>query len=146
MELLRKNLLYIAWIAVLIGMVGSLYFQYILHFQPCVLCWYQRTAMYPLVIIIGVGILKKDSGFLWSALPLAIIGLLTAIYQNLLYYNILPESAAPCALGVSCTTRYIDLFGFLDVPQLSLLGFVFVIVILLIYRSTIKKEINNINQ
>lgn len=63
MNRIRKNALYIAWVTVLLGMFGSLYFQYILHFQPCVLCWYQRIAMYPLVVIIGVGILKKDNGF-----------------------------------------------------------------------------------
>lgn len=143
MNRIRKNALYIAWVTVLLGMFGSLYFQYILHFQPCVLCWYQRIAMYPLVVIIGVGILKKDNGFLWSALPLSIAGLLTAIYQNLLYYHILPEAAAPCTLGVSCTTRYINLFGFLDVPQLSLLGFAFVTILLLLYRSNINKENNN---
>lgn len=142
MNIIRKNALYIAWAAVLLGMLGSLYFQYVLHFQPCVLCWYQRIAMYPLVIIIGVGILKKDSGFLWSAMPLAVIGLLIAAYQNLLYYHILPESAAPCTLGVSCTTRYIDLLGFLDVPQLSFLGFAFVVVLLLIYRSNFNRENN----
>lgn len=139
MNIFRKNVLYIAWVTALLGMVGSLYFQYVLHFQPCVLCWYQRIAMYPLVIILGVGIMGKDKNFLWSALPLSIVGLLISIYQNLLYYGILPEAAAPCTLGVSCTTRYINLFGFLDVPQLSLLSFIAIIGSLLYYKYSTNK-------
>ncbi len=143
MSFLRRNALYIAWKIALLGMLGSLYFQYILHFAPCVLCWYQRIAMYPLVIILGVGILKKDNSFLWSAMPLGIIGLLTAIYQNLLYYNIIPESAAPCTFGVSCTTRYINWLGFLDVPQLSLLAFAAIIVLLILHRSFVNKNFSS---
>ncbi len=142
MSFLRRNILYIVWGTVLLSILGSLFFQYIQHFQPCVLCWYQRIAMYPLIIIIGVGILKKHVDFLWSALVLALVGLLIAAYQNLLYYHIIPESAAPCTLGVSCTTRYINLFGFLDVPQLSLLSFAVIIVFLFIYYSGFEGEVN----
>lgn len=141
MNYIHKNVLYIAWSSALLFMVGSLYFQYILHFQPCVLCWYQRIAMYPLVILLGVGILGKDKNFLWTAFPLSIIGLLTSIYQNLLYYGILPESAAPCTLGVSCTTRYINWLGFLDVPQLSLISFILIVGCLLYYNNLTKKTL-----
>lgn len=139
MNILQKNILYVAWVIALLATLGSLYFQYILDFQPCVLCWYQRIAMYPLVIILGVGILRKDNSFLWSALPLSIVGLLIGIYQNLLYYGILPESAAPCTLGVSCTTRYINLFGFLDVPQLSLISFIVIVSCIFYYKNQTNK-------
>lgn len=86
--------------------------------------------MYPLVLILGLGILKKDKGLFDYAFPLAIIGWIIALYHNLLYYQILPEAMAPCKAGISCTTRYIEWFGFLTIPLLSLIGFTIILVCL----------------
>src|SRR3989344_2591817 len=101
MEFLKKNSLYIAWAMALMGTVGSLYFSEIRDFAPCQLCWYQRIVMYPLVLVIGAGIILKDRNVFYYAFPLAAIGTLIGVYQNLLYYGVLPEAAAPCTLGVS---------------------------------------------
>lgn len=133
MSWFRRHSIYIAWAAALLAALGSLYFQYVLHLPPCVLCWYQRIAMYPLVIILGAGILQRDKGFVFSALPLSLIGLLIAVYHNLLYYRILPESAAPCTVGISCTTKQIEYLGFITIPFLSFLSFIIIIICLLIY-------------
>jgi len=91
--------------------------------------------MYPLVLILGVGILRKDKNVFDYALPLSIIGWLISVYHNLLYYKIIPESAAPCVAGVSCTTQFIEYFGFITIPFLSFLGFSIIIISLLIYRK-----------
>ena len=45
-----------AWLVALLATVGSLYFSEIAGFVPCTLCWYQRIAMYPLVVILGVAL------------------------------------------------------------------------------------------
>lgn len=103
--------------------IGSLFFSEILHYPPCVLCWYQRICMYPLVIILSVGILRKNKDLPLYVLPFSIIGLLISIFHNLLYYEILPESAAPCTLGISCTTKFIEYFGFITIPFLSMMAF-----------------------
>lgn len=136
-KFIKDNILYIAWITAVVSMAGSLYFSEVLGFAPCTLCWYQRIAMYPLVLIIGLGIIKKDRNFLNYALPLSIIGGATAFYQNLLYYNVISINLAPCVSGVSCTTRYIQLFGFMDIPLLSLASFVVITAALLIHKSGI---------
>ena len=133
---IKKYSLYGAWSVALLSMVGSLYFSNVMNLPPCVLCWYQRIAMYPLVAILAVGIIRKDKNASLYALPLAIIGFITAIYHNLLYYNILPESVAPCTAGISCTTKLIKVFGFFDIPMLSLLGFAFIIILLIINYKT----------
>ncbi|MCA9389895.1 disulfide bond formation protein B, partial [candidate division WWE3 bacterium] len=52
---------YLAWLQALVASVVSLYFSEILHWPPCTLCWYQRIFMYPLVMIIPLGIMRKDS-------------------------------------------------------------------------------------
>jgi len=91
--------------------------------------------MYPLIIVLAVGIWKKDKNVSYYALPLSIFGLLIAVYHNLLYYNIIPESVAPCTLGISCTTRQIELLGFITIPFLSLCAFIAVTLLILAYKK-----------
>lgn len=132
-QLLRDNILYIAWAVALIATLGSLTFSEILHFPPCILCWYQRICMYPLVAILTIGILFKDRLVAFYALPLVAIGWVIAIYHNLLYYNIIPEAAAPCREGVSCTTQYIHWLDFVTIPLLSLTAFTIIGALMLWY-------------
>ena len=120
---LTKNILYLAWAQAIVATLGSLYFSEIRHFTPCVLCWYQRILMYPLVLIIAVGILKHDKKLYQYVYPLSILGFLIAFYHVLLQNGILPESVAPCVLGASCTTKYVGYFGFITIPLLSLVAF-----------------------
>lgn len=115
------------------SMTGSLYFSEVLHFPPCILCWYQRIAMYPLVAIIAVGIIKKDKNLPYYVLPLSVIGGLIAGYHNLLYYQIIPESTAPCLTGISCTTKFIEWFGIITIPFLSFAAFTLITVCMVIY-------------
>ncbi|MGQ0541414.1 MAG: disulfide bond formation protein B, partial [Blastocatellia bacterium] len=77
-----NNLLpYAAWVIALIATAGSLFFSEIMELPPCVLCWYQRIAMYPLVVIIGVGIAFRKASWKLYALPLALGGLAVSIYH-----------------------------------------------------------------
>lgn len=126
-KFLTKNLYYIAWVQALVATLGSLYFSEIRHFNPCVLCWYQRIFMYPLVFVLAVGILNKDKKVFKYVLPLSISGLLVAAYHNLLYYKILPENLAPCVAGISCTTKFIEWFGFVTIPFLSSCAFAVIV-------------------
>lgn len=135
MNFIKKNLLQIALFQATIATLGSLIFSEILKFPPCILCWYQRIFMYPLVIILAVGIWKKDKNLPYFVLPLSIIGLFISAYHNLLYYKIIPESAAPCTLGISCTTKFIEWFGFVTIPLLSLGAFVSITLIILFYKK-----------
>ncbi len=127
--------LYAAWFVALVATTGSLFFSEVMKLPPCVLCWYQRIAMYPLVAILATGILRRDAGVRAYALPFATIGLAIAAYHNLLYYGIIPESITPCTSGVSCTSRQIQWAGFITIPLLSLTAFASVVVCLLIPSS-----------
>lgn len=138
-KFIKDNLLNISWIIALISTAGSLYFSEILYFSPCVLCWYQRIAMYPLVIILAVGIIKKDKNIHYYVLPISIIGAVFAFYQNLLYYNFLAVNLAPCVSGISCTTRYLHLFGFMDIPLLSLISFLLITILLLVHKKNVQR-------
>lgn len=118
-----KISLYIAWVVSLFSTLGSLYFSEIMDLPPCLLCWYQRIFMYPLAFILFVGIWLKDTKLPYYALPLTAVGWLIAFYHTLLQWDIIPEASAPCRLGVSCTTEYIELLGFITIPLMSLAAF-----------------------
>ncbi|HRH31312.1 MAG TPA: disulfide oxidoreductase [Candidatus Paceibacterota bacterium] len=132
---LRQNALYIAWALALIAMLGSLYFSEIKGFAPCVLCWYQRIALYPLVLLIPIGIIKKDRRIADYVMALSITGLVISLYQNLLYYKILPESVSPCSTGVSCLTKYVEYFGFLTIPLLSFITLAAITTLMIMYKK-----------
>lgn len=131
----NKILLYIAWTVALIATVGSLFFSEIMELPPCVLCWYQRIAMYPLVLIIATGIILQDKNLKIYSLPLCLIGLGISIYHNLLYYRIIPESITPCTKGISCTSRQIEWLGFITIPLLALVAFISIAVCMFFYKT-----------
>ena len=133
---MRAALPYIAWIQALVATAGSLACSEVLHLTPCTLCWYQRIAMYPLVLLIGVGIVLGDRRLALYALPLSVTGLVIAAYHNLLYYGVIAEGITQCTLGVSCTEVQLELFGvpFLTIPTLSLIAFTVITVSLTLYH------------
>jgi disulfide bond formation protein DsbB len=139
-KFLKENVVYIALVQAIVAMLGSLYFSEIRHFPPCVLCWYQRICMYPLVVIIFVGILRMDKKNYLYVLPLSIIGWCISLYHNLLYYKILPEALAPCRAGISCTTKFFAWFGFITIPLLSFIAFTVIITCMLLQMYFEKQE------
>lgn len=127
--------LYLAWFVALVATAGSLFFSEVMKLPPCVLCWYQRIAMYPLVWLLAVAIVKKSSEIKTIAVPFAAIGLAISAYHNLLYYKLIPESITPCTSGVSCTSRQIEWFGFVTIPFLSLCAFSLILALILKFKK-----------
>jgi disulfide bond formation protein DsbB len=116
-------------------MVGSLFFSEVMELAPCVLCWYQRIAAYPLVLILAVGIYLKDPMMKVYSLPLALIGLAISVYHNLLYYGLIPEEITPCSEGVPCNAVQLELLGFITIPLMGLGAFVLITLCLIMYRA-----------
>lgn len=95
--------------------------------------------MYPLVLIIGIGIVSRDARWKVYAAPLALIGLALAVYHNLVYYGVIPEALTPCTQGVSCSERQIEWFGFVTIPLMGLVSFAFISLMILMFKP--KKEV-----
>lgn len=126
----QRFITYIAWMQVLIGTLGSLYASEILHWAPCLLCWYQRIFLYPLVFILPIGLFLKDKNLPLYVLPLTVAGMLIAGFHYLLQKGVVPATAAPCTIGVSCETDYINIFGFITIPLLSFFAFALITVLM----------------
>ena len=132
-------LLFACWLVVTGATLGSLFFSEVMELPPCSLCWYQRLFMFPLPLVVGAGLFPFDRNVVRYALPLAVFGGLVAVYHLLLQYGVIPEDAAPCRQGVSCSDAQIELFGFLSIPMLSLLAFAAAAALLmLVHRSASK--------
>lgn len=131
------NLLFLAWIFACIATLGSLFFSEVMMYPPCALCWYQRICMYPLTLIFLAALFPFDSKVLKFSAPLVIIGWLIASYHNLLYYGIIPESAAPCVPGASCTDVH---FEYISIPQMSWIAFTVIGVLLYFTKRSIHEK------
>lgn len=131
-------LIFLCWLIAVFATAGSLFFSEVMKYPPCVLCWYQRICMYPLTLIFLSGLFPADRSILRYATPLVAVGWIISVYHNLLYYKILPESAAPCVQGISCTTTHIEWLGFVTIPLLSLVSFTLIFLLLLL-STTLKK-------
>jgi len=127
--------IFASWLVATVSTMGSLFFSEVMDLVPCVLCWYQRIFMFPLAIILLVGMHPLDLRVIRYALPIAIIGLLFTAYHCLLFYGFIPENLQPCSKGVSCSDASMELFGFLPIPLLSLASFLIIIFLLLKVRS-----------
>ena len=136
---LNWTILFICWIIAAVSTLGSFFFSEIMEFAPCALCWYQRIFMFPLVLVFLAGLFPFDKNIVRYALPIASVGWAFAFYHYLLYSGFIPESIQPCSQGVSCSETYLDLFGFITIPMLSLISFSTIIVLLIILRRTLPK-------
>jgi len=102
---------------------------------PCVLCWYQRAFMFPLVLILGVACYLSDPGAWRYALPVALTGWAIATYHTLLYSGLIPAGIEPCGQGPSCTSSGMVVFSMIPIPMLSVLVFSAIIILLLLSRK-----------
>lgn len=134
--LASQGLFYLGFLQALTATMGSLFFSEVMRLPPCSLCWYQRIAMYPLVIILGISAIRRDGAAKIYGLPLAIAGFMIALYHNLLYYKIIPDSITPCTSGISCTSKQIEWFGFITIPLLSIVAFSVIILSLIFAKHT----------
>ena len=133
------NILFICWLIACVSMLGSLFFSEIMDFAPCSMCWYQRIFMYPLAVLFMIGMFPFDNNIVKYTLPLSLLGLGFALYHTLLYSGYIPKTMKPCSQGVSCTEEYLDLFGFITIPLLSLLAFSTIVALQLVLRRRLSK-------
>lgn len=124
----------------LASIFGSLFFSEVMKFPPCNLCWYQRIFIYPVALIILTGLFlgSKDTNKILT--PFISIGLIFAIYHNLVYYKVI-QVIVPCTESAPCTAQQLNYLGFITIPLLSLCAFITLFILnLLTIKLESKKE------
>ena len=118
----------VAWVTTL----GSLYLSEVAGFVPCVLCWYQRIAMYPLTIILTVAALRRDDEVWRTVCPIAAIGGAISMWHIAIERN--PALGGACDPAAPCALKWVEEFGFLTLPTMALIGFATIVVLTLVAR------------
>lgn len=129
-EFLRGTTLWLAGFVALAAMLGSLYLSEIVHLIPCRYCWFQRIAMYPLVVILVMAAYRKDSMARLYAATIATMGLAIAAYHRFIQAFPDLDSGSCAASGPACSAPLIHKFGFVTIPYMSLSAFALILTLL----------------
>jgi disulfide bond formation protein DsbB len=129
-DVLRTYALPLAWVVALTATLGSLYYSEVANFVPCKLCWYQRIAMYPLVVILGIAAIRKDIGVRRYVVPMVGVGAAISIIHYFLQRFPTLTSAA-CDPTAPCTSAWVWQFQFISIPFMALSGFALIATLLL---------------
>jgi disulfide bond formation protein DsbB len=129
---LGPQALQLAFVVALVATIGSLWLSEGAHFVPCRLCWYQRIAMYPLSVILGVAALRRDPGVRVYALPVVAIGATISTWHVLVERFPSLEEATACDPANPCSLIWVERFGYLTIPTMALTAFVLLATLLLL--------------
>jgi disulfide bond formation protein DsbB len=122
-----------AWIVALASTLAALFIGEVMGKTPCMLCWYQRIAMFPLALILGMAAYADDRSGAAYARPFAAAGAAIAGYHAALMAGWVPTWWVPCGAGPSCSQQDQVAFGGLQLPWLSLVAFVAIFALLTAY-------------
>jgi disulfide bond formation protein DsbB len=118
------------WVAFLIAgasTAGSLFFTGFASFYPGEVGWYERICMYPLSITTLLVALAGDRRAARYLLPFPLVGISLSSYAILLEDGVVsqPQSCVLSGPG-GCVTKWINEFGYVTIPVLSITGFVLI--------------------
>lgn len=121
MRTIKRNAPAFALAAGLAATAGSLFFSEIAGFEPCRLCWFQRIFMYPIALILVVGLLRRSRDAGAYAIALSIPGAIVSAY----HYSLQRISyASYCSADAAvCSQSYLFHFGYISIPMMAFTAF-----------------------
>lgn len=131
---------WLAWAVAATATIGSLIYSEVYLFEPCLFCWYQRIAMYPLAAILLVGAIRRDPNLRWYGLPLSVVGLGFSIWHVLVQNVSALQGSGACDPNNPCSAKYVDLFGFVSIPWMAGAGFLLITVLLAFFAGASGQE------
>ncbi|MEK7227809.1 MAG: disulfide bond formation protein B [Patescibacteria group bacterium] len=99
------------------GAFFSLIYEYGFGYEPCLLCWYQRIAIFGVALLSLTGDIRTNKTLQKQVLLFSLLGLMVAILHN--YIDLIPSGLDICGTGPSCLKRYIYEFGYITIPMMS---------------------------
>ena len=130
----------IAFVVALVATLGSLYYSEVAHYTPCRLCWYQRICMYPLAVVLLVGLVRRDRGGRAYAWPFVVVGAPLSAYHWLVERVDLFERTSSCSDTAPCSVPWFETLGFVTLAFMAAAAFVLVGVLLLVERAAERRD------
>ncbi len=130
-----RNAILLGFLLLVSAMAGTLFYSEIAALEPCTLCWYQRIALYPQALILGIALWKKDKGIVDYVIGLSLVGALIAAYHSYLQYS--GSQSITCSIikeAVSCSEPQVLEFGYITIPVMSLTVFSLILFIMMVHK------------
>jgi disulfide bond formation protein DsbB len=124
----------LATLVTVVASLGSLYLSEIGDLIPCRWCWIQRTAMYPLAMVLLISWITGDRFVRRYAVPMAILGLAASTWHYLVQQVPALSDSNSCSLSTPCSVTYIEKFGFISIPWMAGSVFLLTLTLLLGFR------------
>jgi hypothetical protein len=121
----------LAWFVATVATLGSLYYSEIANFVPCRLCWYQRICMYPLAVILLVGLLLRERRVRWYAAPFVVVGVPLSLYHWLVERVDFFAKSSACSAEAPCTVPWFEELGYVTLAFMALSAFLLIGTLLL---------------
>lgn len=124
----------------------TLVYSEIFGLIPCGLCWLERVCLYPIPILAAFALWRKRSAeyvraCTESIMALSAIGAVISLYHHYIQMGGSAFAACPTAgAGADCAKRAIFEFGYITFPLMACTLFVTIIVVLYIYRMSVRSE------
>lgn len=134
------NALRLSWLIALVATLGSLYYQFVIGLEPCMQCWLQRIAIFPLAIILGIAVVKDDEAVTPYVLGLNIYGIVMSLWHMLVEFGVLGESSTCAASGPACAEPYFRAFGFMTLAWMALATSLAVAACMVIVRMAVAAD------
>jgi hypothetical protein len=113
--------------------VASLYYSEVAGYPPCTLCWYQRIAIYPQVVVLWVATVRRDTSVWITSSLLAAVGVAISVWHVVIERN--PALAGPCDPSNPCTLKWVEEFGVLTIPTMAGIAGLSIIALTLLARK-----------
>ncbi|MBX4195350.1 disulfide bond formation protein B [Candidatus Parcubacteria bacterium] len=116
---IHRHSLLLGLLVSLSAIVGSMFYSNILGFPPCELCWWQRVLIYPQAALFLVALRNKDRSVFNYSWVLSSLAALVSLYQ--IWVQSGGVSILDCtAVGGECLKVYVNAFGYITIPVMSL--------------------------
>src|SRR3954451_10538846 len=120
-ESLQAQGLAVAALVAAVAMAGSLYLSEGGHLTPCRLCWFQRTMMYPLAVILVIAAVRRDWSVRPYAITLALLGATVSAWHYLVeWYPSIESAGGSCEISNPCSALPLPRhFGYISIPFMA---------------------------
>lgn len=136
----RSHGLLVALLATIVASGFTLVYSDVFGFVPCSLCWFQRMFLYPQIVLLLIGMYRKDAGVALYGIALSIIGAVVSLYQHAIQMGGSEFVACPVS-GGDCAQRIVFEFGYVTFPLMAFTLFVFLGVLYLAYHRANSPEV-----
>lgn len=122
-----------SFLAASVSVVMTLIYSEYFGIVPCGLCWLQRVALYPQVLLFAIAWKVHDRTVALYSIALSVFGMVVALYQH--YLQMGGGSVLPCPASgeADCAKRIMFEMGYITYPLSAFSLFALLTVVMLIY-------------